>query len=1128
MSKEMVITSTPQETKVAILEEDQLVEVHIERSHEQGIVGSIYKGRVTKVLPGMQSAFVNIGLERDAFLYVSDFFEEAEELGSLTSSEDEKIDRMDVGPEDLGRSGPAIIEVPTRSEGVPAGPAESSAETLAVAPTPAVPPIAESAITTQPPEVNEKVAEAAAIQEKQVSGEPGPRGRNEFDRQGRGRYGRRRGRRRPWERRREEQSRNATPTITTPSAAPEGGSNEIPHPAPVVSVLTPLPGESFSKLQQNIEPVAELSTLPLEETATESEEGEGASETEVPRVEQVSHIIDHIEAPVSEPTLEPVGEISTPEELSVSPFVELEAETELPVAESPGISQQSEEASVPAEVSEEVRRESVVPEVSVLPPMTATIAKEHLASAVELPTPTESSSQSETVAARNVSGPIGTVPKPITTESRAEVLAPAVEHEISAKAEEVKAFPQTSSADESAPAATEAVAPAPREQALSETSTENASSEMVKTVPTAAVEPATSSEPSTVAGQNLAEESVFPGEAAGTAPHESSVSTTPISESVESAPTPAVTEETSQQAAPFSAGENLPPVVGEVEKSPLIEVPPAIGVPPATSAPAPQAEAPTVTPSQINPPPPPAMRRERERGFREKSYGSRRFEDRREKMDRAVVAPPISQPEVYGPPTPYEFMTDDEKVAYNTRKATSRAGARIQDSSRKLTAPQPRERDFGYQRGRRGRRGRKRFGDRESREAATAREEKKQATRPMIADLLREGQEILVQVAKEPLGKKGARITSHIALPGRYLVYMPTVDHIGVSRKIGTDEERHRLKRIINENRVGLTGGFIVRTAAEGRTEEELKQDIRFLANLWTDIRARAEKRPSPALLHRDLGVLERIMRDQLGSEFTAIRLDNETEYAKVLEFVNQFQPALVGRVKLHLKDTPIFEEYGVDREIDKALKPKVWLKSGGYIVINQTEAMVAIDVNTGKFVGKTSRLEDTIVKTNIDAAKEVARQVRLRDMGGIIVIDFIDMEERKNRQKVIQALEEAMRNDRAPFKILAFNDFGLVALTRKRVKQSLEKTLLQPCAYCQGHGMIKSIQTVCYEIQGEAKKMAPELDGKEIRIRVHPEVARALKTSEQSVVNEIEAHTHKDVMIKADPSTHQDQFEIY
>ena len=313
---------------------------------------------------------------------------------------------------------------------------------------------------------------------------------------------------------------------------------------------------------------------------------------------------------------------------------------------------------------------------------------------------------------------------------------------------------------------------------------------------------------------------------------------------------------------------------------------------------------------------------------------------------------------------------------------------------------------------------------------------------PMISELLREGQEILVQISKEPLGKKGARITSHIALPGRYLVYMPTVDHVGVSRKIASDEERSRLKRIIQEHRNGLPGGFIVRTAAEGRGEDEFVQDIRFLGNLWTDIRAKSEKKSAPALIHRDLNLIQRLLRDQLSQDYRAIRLDNEAEFATVLEFVNKFQPALVNRVKLHLKDTPIFEEYGLNVEIEKALRPKVWLKSGGYIVINQTEALVAIDVNTGKYVGKSNRLEDTIVRTNVDAAHEIVRQIRLRNLGGIIVVDFIDMEEKKNRQRVMAALEEALSLDRSPSKILQFNDFGLVAITRKRTQPSLERTL--------------------------------------------------------------------------------------
>jgi len=403
-----------------------------------------------------------------------------------------------------------------------------------------------------------------------------------------------------------------------------------------------------------------------------------------------------------------------------------------------------------------------------------------------------------------------------------------------------------------------------------------------------------------------------------------------------------------------------------------------------------------------------------------------------------------------------------------------------------------------------------------------------QRSGPMISELLREGQEILVQVAKEPLGKKGARITSHIALPGRYLVYMPTVDHIGVSRKISSDEERLRLKRIIHDNRNGLPGGFIVRTAAEGRGEGEFIQDLRFLGNLWSDIRSKSDKKAAPALIHRDLNLVQRMLRDQLSPDFRAIRLDNESEFATVLDFVNKFQPALVNRVKLHLKDTPIFEEYGLNVEIDKALRPKVWLKSGGYIVINQTEALVAIDVNTGKFVGKSNRLEDTIVKTNLDALQEIVRQIRLRNLGGIIVVDFIDMEEKKNRQRVMTALEEALRADRSPSKILQFNDFGLVAITRKRTQPSLERTICTPCSHCNGSGWTKSPETICYDIQQEVKKMSHLLEGKEITIRVNPEVAKVLKSGEFVSTHELEEWTKKDIIVKSDPLLHEEHFDIF
>jgi ribonuclease G len=405
---------------------------------------------------------------------------------------------------------------------------------------------------------------------------------------------------------------------------------------------------------------------------------------------------------------------------------------------------------------------------------------------------------------------------------------------------------------------------------------------------------------------------------------------------------------------------------------------------------------------------------------------------------------------------------------------------------------------------------------------------------PAITDLLSEGQEILVQIAKEPIAKKGARITSHIALPGRFLVYMPTVEHVGVSRKIESDNERHRLRKLIQTIRAEEdipSGGFIVRTAGVGISERELREDVRYLVRTWLDIRSAAEKSKAPALVHRDLDLVQRLLRDQLSDDFESIRVDSEEEYQAIVEFVNRIQPRLVKRVKLYTKEQPILEAYGVQAEIDKAIKPRVWLKSGGYLVINQTEALVAIDVNTGKFVGRGSgRLEDTITRTNLEAVDEIVRQIRLRDLGGIIVLDLIDMEERRNRQKVMQALQDALRNDKSPTKVLSFNDFGLVIMTRKRVKQSLERTLCSPCQYCQGAGLIKSPQTICYELLEEARRLAKALNGdsdnKQVTLRINPDVAKALRSSEKDVMIEIEDYLGP-IDITSDPTIHQEQFDF-
>ena len=398
----------------------------------------------------------------------------------------------------------------------------------------------------------------------------------------------------------------------------------------------------------------------------------------------------------------------------------------------------------------------------------------------------------------------------------------------------------------------------------------------------------------------------------------------------------------------------------------------------------------------------------------------------------------------------------------------------------------------------------------------------------MIGDLLQEGQEILVQVAKEPIGKKGARITSHSVLPGRYLVFMPTVEHVGVSRRIVSDKERKRLKDIVVKLRENSGRGFIVRTVGENMDEADFRKDMRYLTRLWEDIRRKAEKTSAPGLVYAEPSLSQRVVRDYFTKEYRTIRVDDEEEYERIVGFVNQFNPSLVQRVHLYKKRKPIFDAFRVTHEIEKALRPKVWLKNGGHIVINQTEALVAIDVNTGKFVGNTSSLEDTITKTNLDAVREVVRQIRLRDLGGIIVIDFIDMDEKKNRQKVMSALQMELDKDKSPSRILQFNEFGLVAITRKRVKQSLERLLCQPCACCQGSGMTKSVRTICYAIHQEVRKRIPHLDnGHEIVIRCHPDIGKALRDGEKRVMKEIEEMTGKAVSVQPDPLMNIEQFDV-
>ena len=393
-----------------------------------------------------------------------------------------------------------------------------------------------------------------------------------------------------------------------------------------------------------------------------------------------------------------------------------------------------------------------------------------------------------------------------------------------------------------------------------------------------------------------------------------------------------------------------------------------------------------------------------------------------------------------------------------------------------------------------------------------------------IDQLLQEGQQVLVQVAKEPLGTKGARITSYVSLPGRLLVYMPTVDHIGVSRKIDSAEERSRLRKLIEKNRQ-TGGGFIVRTASQRKEDEAIVTDLRYLEHKWQEIQQKAENVTAPAPIHRDLGLVFKYIRDILSPEFTAIRIDSEDLFDQVLNYVRQIQPQMLHRVKYYSKNFPIFEEYGVQAEIDKALRSKVWLKSGGYVVINQTEALVAIDVNTGRYTGDR-RLEDTITRINLEAVEEVVHQVRLRDLGGIIVIDFIDMEERRNQNKVLVALEQELRKDRSPTKIVQINEFGLIVLTRKRVKKSLERVLCRPCPACQGSSWVKSPTTVCFEIVDKVRQASRDFP-KGLVVKVHPEVARALRGKEVAVVEELKSLVGRDVDIRSDHNVYQEQYEL-
>ncbi len=1052
MSKELVISAASHERRVAILEEGQLVEIYIEREKEFALVGSIYKGKVTRVLPGMQSAFVDIGLDGDAFLYVSDVFENLEDYDHI---QHDQHSSAPVPPPSNGSTveilpGETLARANERQEAQPQEPHQEQAASGDSAihdeaqPAGDAAPFGEHGEAEQPAASDEHNAEplderqpesnASAPQNFSQTYNPtqnyssrsgGDRGQGQNygrgdrggDRGRGGRWGRRGGRHRGGRPHGGPGGRNLPPSKYT---SPQGGENrgydnrgdrggqrdrydnrrqEAPRSSGPSSadhseeIL--LPGESLAKYR------SKPATAPPPAPAVEPETREEISSPDEMSPRSSSSV----------PATGPGGAVPRRFSGGLPRWLLADAGAE------------AETAAEPTEAEPESTMETREPERA---RHDAELSEDQVAA---LAADLAEAKHEET-----------------TAEADADALAGGAVFEEEEQEEEEEGAEEEHAEEEHE--ASEGTQPA-EHSGLSEEDVEE------------------------VEASRAADRAEFAADVA----HESAEHAAALGELHEAEQVGEHEEEVHEEHGPeepFEA-EHI-----HAEEEPVAS---ASG---------------------------------------ERVVGSASVEE-----DIVLLPGETRAPRAAGSTERREdFPRDSARIGGNPR-------SRFQRPFRSG----PRGRDRGGRPDRRGGdRGRPRFerrgpgGPRHDR--GPHRGHSGPPRRPqLISEMLKAGQDIVIQIAKEPLGKKGARITSHVALPGRFLVYMPTVHHTGVSRKIISAENRSRLRRLVSEASANYPGGFIVRTAAGGASDDEIRTDIDFLGRTWNEIKQRSEERKAPALLHRDLDLVERMLRDYVSDDFTAIWIDSEEEYGKVVDFVSRFQPRLVNKVKLYTKETPIFEEFGIQHELDKALRAKVWLKSGGYIVINHTEALVAIDVNTGKFVGKGStRLEDTIVKTNLEAVKEIVRQIRLRDLGGIIVVDFIDMEERRNREKVLSALQQALEQDKAPSKALSFNEFGLVCITRKRTKQALERVLCQPCPYCTGSGMVKSIPTLCYEIQAEARKMAAsaENDSPNLTLRVHPEIAKALKTRESMLIDELEQNSHKHVIIQSDATLHWEQYDIY
>jgi Rne/Rng family ribonuclease len=1108
MSKELVISAASHERRVAILEEGQLVEIYIEREKEFALVGSIYKGRVTRVLPGMQSAFVDIGLDGDAFLYVSDVFENLEDYDHGHSHPEPHAPAVLAAPvevlpgETLGRESDAghgpeeagleaehrepyteTIHLDDRDPEAHSHEAHADAEPSGAG--------GESHAESEPhaePEERQPESNASAPQNFGMRYNPtqkytprSDRGNDRNDRGGQGqnfgrgggggegggggRWGRRGGRRRGGR----------------PQGAAPGGRN--------------LPPSKYASPQGD-------------QRGNESRGNESRGNE--------SRGNDRGSGPRDQRGEKPRGfEHRGPEQRGF--------DNRRPEGARPGASAPSGAVEEPILLpGESLAKYRGKPVAASAPPV---VEQEHPAASADVEESTTPSSNVPPGAAGGL--PTGAnvprrssggLPRWLLAETGPEAESPAAEAEEHGESAQTHEVPPDISESLSAETQTETSLSEEEATALSSSLVEAKHEELQ----------AHAKADAEIGGvdTDMEEEEETEETAEETEELHASEHTEGASRAVEPEAQHGEAEEAGDAQEPLSAHE-----IAEAEADAAHE----------------EAEA-DVAHEQAQHA---AVSGEHAEGSEHSKHSEHEYSEHAEHPEHESIA---------GASAPQAAEDDSPLLPGETRAPRSAGAAEPReefprDSARVGGNPRARfQRPFrggGRDRGRDNRGGSGSGGGRpdrgRGRSSGGPRFERRPGGPPprsshqgghsgpsrrpqLISEMLKAGQDVVIQIAKEPLGKKGARITSHVALPGRFLVYMPTVHHTGVSRKIISAENRSRLRRLVSEAGGAYPGGFIVRTAAGGATDDEIRTDIEFLGTTWNEIKQKSEERKAPSLLHRDLNLVERILRDYVSDDFNAIWIDSEEEYGKVVEFVSRFQPKLVNRVKLYTKETPIFEEFGIQHELDKALRAKVWLKSGGYIVINHTEALVAIDVNTGKFVGKGSiRLEDTIVKTNLEAVKEIVRQIRLRDLGGIIVVDFIDMEERRNREKVLSALQQSLEQDKAPSKALSFNEFGLVCITRKRTKQALERVLCQPCPYCTGSGMVKSIPTLCYEIQAEARKMATaEHEGPNLTLRVHPEIAKALKTRESMLMDELEQTSHKHIIIQSDATLHWEQYDIY